>query len=62
MNRMRQRHNESIPEWSKRLKRDYRRNQRIKFMRKVNWTKLIAWICILGITYFIWSNIFSCVL
>ena len=59
MNRMRQRPNESIPEWGKRLKRDYRRNQRIKFMRRVNWTKLIVWLCILGITYLLWSNVFK---
>lgn len=58
MNRMRQRPNESIPEWGKRLKRDYRRNQLKKFMRRVNWTKLITWICILGITYLIWSPVF----
>ncbi len=61
MNRMRQRPNESIPEWGKRLKRDYRRNQLKKFMRRINWTKLITWWGILVITFLIWSNVYSCV-
>ena len=33
MNRMRQRPNESVTEWGKRLKRDYRRNQLKKFIQ-----------------------------
>lgn len=61
MNRMRRRPNESIPEWAKRLKRDYRRNQLKKFMRKINFTKLITWWGILVITFLIWSNVYSCV-
>lgn len=61
MNRMRQRPNESVTEWSKRLKRDYRRNQLKKFMRRINWTKLITWWGILVVTFLIWSNVYSCV-
>ena len=61
MNRMRRRPNESIPEWAKRLKRDYRRNQLKKFMRKINFTKLITWWSVLVITFLIWSNVYSCV-
>jgi len=61
MNRMRRRPNESIPEWAKRLKRDYRRNQLKKFMRKINFTKLITWWGVLVITFLIWSNVYSCV-
>ena len=60
MNRMRQRPNESVTEWGKRLKRDYRRNQLKKFMRRINWTKLFTWWGILIITYLIWSNVYSC--
>ena len=61
MNRMRRRPNESIPEWAKRLKREYRRNQLKKFMRKINFTKLITWWSVLVITFLIWSNVYSCV-
>ena len=61
MNRMRQRPDESYSSWAKRLKRDYRRNQLKKFMRRINWTKLITWWGILAVTFLIWSNVYSCV-
>ena len=61
MNKMRRRPNESIPEWAERLNRDYRRNQLKKFMRKINFTKLITWWGVLVITFLIWSNVYSCV-
>ena len=60
MNRMRRRKNESITEWGKRLKRDYRRNQLKKFMKRINWMKLFTWWGILITTYLIWSNVYSC--
>jgi len=48
-----------MADWVKRLDKRSKRNKRIKLMKKLNWTKLIAWICILGIAYLIWSNIFK---
>ena len=57
MNRLGQQKGESMADWVKRLDKRSKRNKRIKLMKKLNWTKLIAWICILGIAYLIWSNI-----
>ena len=59
VNRLGQQKGESMADWVKRLDKRSKRNKRIKLMKKLNWTKLIAWICILGITYLIWSNIFK---
>jgi len=59
VNRLGQQKGESMADWVKRLDKRSKRNKRIKLMKKLNWTKLIAWICILGIAYLIWSNIFK---
>ena len=61
VNRLGQQKGESMADWVKRLDKRSKRNKRIRLMKKVNWTKLIVWLCILGITYLLWSNIFKLV-
>ena len=61
VNRLGQQRGESMADWVKRLDKRSKRNKRIRLMKKVNWTKLIVWLCILGITYLLWSNIFKLV-
>ena len=60
MNKLRQRPDESITQWQKRINKRHKMNELKRFMRRTNWLKLFTWWGILVITYLIWSNVYSC--